>query len=716
MRGSFVVGMAGIGAALVILLIAKSITMLTSISISAVSTNTEIRGGGAYFMISRVLGPEFGGAIGIALFAAQALSIPFYILGFTEALALSFPALGPYFLVITIATATLLFIISYVGAGWAIKTQYFIMLILGLSIIALLGGAAAAFSPEVFSENMSGGYALISGENAGNGGFSFWIVFAIFFPAVTGILAGVNMSGDLKDPAKSIPRGTLWSVAVGFVIYLAFIILVGGAFSRTDLVGKPFDVLKDNALFGMGFLVAAGVFAATLSSALGSCLGAPRILQAVSRDRILKPLRPFAAGSIKGDEPRRAAVLSFVITLAVLAWAGGDAGGGALNAVAAVITMFFLYTYGMINLAAFIEAFGRNPSFRPRFRFFHWVTALLGAIGCVGVAFLIDPVAAGIACLVITGLLLYIRTRQLKSAFGDARRGFVYSSVRRNLIRLASMEEDPKNWRPTILVFSGNPATREGLVTYAVWLESGRGIVLLANILIGSPEKFDQHRIAALKQLGNFCKERNIHAFPLVVVSDDIEHGALMLLQAASVGPIRPNLTAFGWKSDPNGLEKLVRYLRLSSKMQMSLVLLRQKDLTPPPGQKRIDVWWRGRKNGGLMVILAFLLSRNWEWTRSRIRIIRVVENEAGREPAEDALQDLIDKARVDATSHAIVSDKPFPEILHEQSADAACVFLGFECPETGEVYRWHAFYEKLLKNMPTTVLVSSFAGEDMLA
>ncbi|MFC1735995.1 amino acid permease [Candidatus Hydrogenedentota bacterium] len=715
MRCNFVVGQAGILGAIAILLIAKTITVMTAFSIGAISTNTQVRGGGAYFLISRIIGPEFGAAIGLALFVAQALSVPFYILGFTEALVRTAPSLEAYFLQITLIAAAALFILAYIGAAWAIKTQYVIMAVLFLSIVVFMGGAAIQFSSETLAANMDSGYTAIDPEGSA-GNYSFWIIFAIYFPAVTGILAGVNMSGDLKDPARSIPLGTLAAVGVGFAVYLLQILMAGGAFARADLIAQPFQVLKNNALFGMGFLVIGGVFAATLSSALGSYLGAPRILQAVSRDWILKSLKPFAKGTPKGDEPRRALVLTGVITVAVLLWAGNEPGGGALNAVAGVISMFFLYTYGMINFAAFVEDFGDNPSFRPTFRIFHWSTALAGAVACVVIAFLIDPLAAIVAVMVIAGLLWYVKTREFRVAFGDARRGFVYAALRRNLVRISRMEETPKNWRPTILVFSGNPATREGLVTYSIWLESGRGIVFLANVLQGTIEEYGPRRQAAVRQLESFCVDKNIQAFPIVVIAEDVEAGARNLLQTVSVGPIRPNLTMFGWTDSPEFADRYVRYLRYASSMGMNLVLLREHGVPSPMRNKRIDLWWRGRKNGGLMIILAHLLVCNWEWGRTEIRILRLVENETGRRPAEQALRSLIEEARLKADVEAIVSDRPFVDILHEYSSDAACLFLGFEIPKEGKELEWQKLYDGFLRDMPTTIMVSSLGDADMLA
>ncbi|MHC4391767.1 MAG: APC family permease, partial [Planctomycetota bacterium] len=511
---------------------------------------------------------------------------------------------------------------------------------------------------------------------------SFCAAFAIYFPAVTGIDAGVNMSGDLKDPARSIPTGTLLAVLVGLVVYLVQIMLGAGAFERADLVNRPFEILKDGAVFKLGFVVVGGAFAATLSSALGSLLGAPRVLQAVARDKIIGVLRPFAKGEGAGDEPRRAVVVTGIAGVIVLLWAGNSAGGGSLNAVASIITMFFLYSYGMINLAAFIEAASGNPSFRPRFRFFHWATALAGALGSVIVAFLINPVAAIAAAVLLGGLVVYVQTRDLQTSFGDARRGFVFRRARQNLIQLMAMEQDTKNWRPTILVFSGNPVSRDTLVTYAVWLESGRGFVFLAQVLVGSLAEHANHRRMAVKRLREFCEQNEVHAFPSVVVASQLEDGIATLLQTAGIAPVRTNLVMFGWSLERTRVLHTVKHLRTASTLDKSVILLHDRGLPPSPGaNKRIDVWWRGQRNGALMLTLAHLLSKNWEWQGSRIRVIRVVRDEVGLEPAKIALQKLMEAARVNAEAFTLLADGGFAKTLHATSGDATCVLLGFETP-----------------------------------
>ena len=714
MRANFVVGQAGILGALSILVIAKAITLTTSLSVSAVSTNMQVRGGGFYFLISRVLGAEFGGAIGMALFIALSLSVPFYILGFAEALVRSYAGLASYFQVITLGTALVLFIVVFWGAGWAIRIQFVIMAFLVLSIIAFMGGALQHYSFATLQQNLYPEYTPVDAGAANGPLFSYWAVFAIYFPAVTGIAAGVNMSGDLEDPGRSIPRGTLAAVGVGFLIYFLQIVLCGSAYERNALIDTPYELLHDNALFGWTVLVMLGVIAATLSSAVGSYLGAPRVLQAISRDKILHFLNFFSKGSRKGDEPRRALILTFIITVGVLLWAGNEAGGSALNAVASLITMFFLYSYGMINLAAFIEDFSKNPSFRPQFRYFHWSAAFAGAIGCTVVTFLINWAAALVAIVIIAALLWYLKARQLIATFGDARRGFLYRQIRNDLLRLRRMPEDPKNWRPNILAFSGNPLAREEIVAYAVWIESRRGIMYLANVLVGDVMELAQRRPAAIQQLIQFCNQKNCGAFPVVLAAEKMEQGIFMLLQAVSIGPIRPNLAVFGWSGKMERRQSYLKELRTASVLGMSLALVAARGLPDPEDPKRIDIWWRGHKNGALMLLIGFLLSENWEWRNARIRILRGVEKEEGKQPAENALRKLLERARVEGEVEVVVSKESFTRILHEHSASATCVILGFEFPETANEAEWHANYRSFIEGMPTTILVNSLGTEDL--
>jgi amino acid transporter len=707
MRAGFVVGQAGIFQALVILGLGKLLTTLTSFSISAIASNTEVKGGGAYYLISRTLGPEFGGAIGLAFFFAQALSVPFYVLGFAESVVLTFPFLKPFFGIIALMTAAVLFYLSYKGAGSAIKVQYFIMAILGLSIIAFLGGAALHFSPVTFKANWG-----FNPESP----LQFWPLFAIYFPAVTGIMAGVNMSGDLKNPSRSIPLGTFCAVGIGLLIYTGQMLLMGGAADRARLIAEPYRSLMSVVPFHMGFLVTLGVFAATLSSAIGSFLGAPRILQSLGRDKLLRPLNPFAASSAAG-EPVRALGATGVITGIVIVLSRNGSEGGALNIVAAIVSMLFLWTYGITNLAAFVESFGRNPSFRPRFRLFHWMIPLTGFVGCAGVMLLIDVRAALAAVTLVAALFLYVRKHVLSTSFGDARRGFFYSRVRDNLFTLAQLPMHPKNWRPTITVLGDNAQTRLTQIHYADWLGCGSGIITLASLIPGRLATTADRRREELAGLHRLIDERKLRVFPEVVVSPDIDEGLTQFLQATSIGPIKPNVAMFGLPSNPERATAFARHLQTATQLAMSLVLVNDGGLPQCAGPaRRIDLWWRGEKNGSLMMILAYLLSRNAEWAGSTIRMLRIVPVPEEKEPVERQTRAMVDRARMDIAIVIIESAEPFQDLLRRYSRDTTVVFAGFRIPDEASASGFLQHWKSTLNGLPTTLLVHSSGDADLTA
>ncbi len=714
MRTGLVVGKTGVVMALGILFVSQLITFTTGLSISAISTNTPVKGGGAYFLISRALGPGFGSSIGLALFFAQSLSVPFYIIGFAEAMATNFPVLKDYFLWLAIIPGIAIFITSWVGANWAIKCQYVILGILSLSILAFLGGAL--FKPFSFATLQSNAWKLPDAN--------IFVYFAIFFPAVTGIMAGVNMSGDLKDPGRAIPLGTLLAITVGGTVYAIQMILCGGAFSREQLINDPYGILVNNALFGASFLVIAGVVCATLSSALGSMLGAPRILQALARDRIIGILNPFGKGHGEHNEPRRAMIFSLIITMAVLIWGGlkgtgHKEGADPLNIIASVVTMFFLYTYAMVNLAAFVESLGGNPSFRPRFRYFSWPMSLLGALACIIVSFMINAWASLAALIIMFTLFAITRSRELKITFGDARRGFIYGRIRNLMLMLMKMPHDPKNWRPTIAVMTGNPNTRMTLLDYARLFECNRGILTLVEIIIhGSEADFGKVRENALTRLNEYIDKYQLPVFPEVLVTDNFDHGLNAFLQCHSLSPVKPNIVMMGWPRDIERVGPFFTHQRVILDMDMSSVIFVNPEnrICPEYAHGRIDIWWRGHSNGSLMLILAHLLRINRSWERTRLRIIRTVKFAKQEQEAIQELRELVDAGRIDAEIKTIISDEYFDTMLRKISADAQLVFLGFRPPKDEGAEEFFSEVNKRLEGMPPTFMVSSAGEADLLA
>ncbi len=707
MRANQVIGVSGIRASMIILTMASGITFLTGLSIGGISSNTPIKGGGAYFLISRVLGPGFGTAIGLALFLAQALSVPFYILGFIESVVATFPLLESAFLPLCLAVLGVLFIMAWIGAGWVIKLQYGILAILACAIIAFLAGAALNFDPAYFRANLSDNFDAQRG---------FWKMFALYFPAVTGIMAGVNMSGDLKNPGRSIPLGTLAAVIVGYLVYAAQILLCGGMAAREELIATPYLLLVNNALFGFGWLVTAGVFMATISSAIGSNLGAPRVLQAVGRDRALRILAPFARGTACGDEPRRALIATLLLGAGTLLLFGRGGAGAGLNMVAEIVTMVFLYTYGMTNLAAFVERFGGNPSFRPRFRFFHWSTALAGAIACVWVAFMINFIAALLALVFIAVLFVLVQRREMTAAYGDARRGFVYAQVSNNLAKLASMPIHPKNWRPTILVLSGNPHQRAALVLHARWLGQKSGIVSLLNVVVGRRETQMHEYEQAVRQLDQFRQEHDRTIFPEVVLVNDFDTDLAVILQSYSIGPIKPNIVLMGWPQNAQRLAPYFRHLQTIMDFGKSIVIYIAGQDAQDRQPQRIDIWWKGRRNGSLMIILAHLLTLNSVWCRCRLRLLRQVATPEDVAEDKQEMEWILHEARIQGDIQVAVSSEPFRQVLKKYSTDADLLILGLERLDENAQQAYFTNTEELLKQMPSAMLVYSSGEADLMA
>ena len=650
LRTGWVVGNAGLRQALILLVVANSITLLTALSLSAIATNTKVGGGGAYFLISRSLGLEIGGSIGVPLFLAQAISVAFYIMGFTESLLFLFPELDVR--LTCTGVLAVLFVIAWVGADLAIKTQYFIMAALGLSLLSFFLGSTPL--PD-WRANLAPHYQ--TGQN-------FWSVFAIFFPAVTGIMSGVSMSGDLKDPARSIPRGTLWAVGLTFVIYAGEMVWLSLHASRDELLTDNL-VMRRIALVGP--LIFVGLWAATLSSALASLLAAPRTLQALGTDRVLP--RWLARGHGPQNEPRLALGLCGLIAFAAV-WKGN------LDLIAPVITMFFLTTYGTVNLVAGLERWVANPSYRPTFRV-HWLPSILGAAGCLLVMFLLNAIATLLAIASCLGLYWFLMHRQYRTAWGDVRSGFWFAVTRLGLLKFSSSRLHLRNWRPIMLVLVGNPRSRLAMVEFATRLEARRGLVFLAQIVVGDWQKLLPQQADWQQALGKFIQDNRLSAVAKTVLADDLEHGVSTLLQVAGVGSLEPNTVLIGWSDDVLRRAVFVRTVHRILELKRNLLVFEEAKLPAAPLERRIDVWWRAKENGSLMLTLAHLIQDAPRYRNHPIRVLRIIEDEAGRTQTEAAMRQLLTDARIQAGVHIFVSRELPTTVIARTSRLSAVCFVG---------------------------------------
>ena len=689
LRFGWVVGNVGLLGALAIVTLATLITFLTGLSISMIATDRRVRVGGAYYMISRALGIETGGAVGIPLYFAQALSVALYTVGFAESVTQTFPALNQT--VVALVVTVLVALLAIQSASAAIRAQYVIMGAIALSLISLLFG-----KPIEPTEIELFGAAPRNSE-------PFWVVFAVFFPAVTGIMAGVNMSGDLKDPSRSIPVGTLAAIGVGYVIYMLLPVLLQ---TRADALTLIEDPLIMTRLAWWGPAILLGVWGATLSSAVGSILAAPRVLQALARDRVLpRSLRFVGKGSGPGDEPKTGTAVTLVVALGAVML-------GDLNVIAPILTMFFLTTYLVLNVAAGVERFLGSPSFRPSFRV-HWAFSLLGAMGCLAVMFLINAVATVAAALIILGVFVWLERRELEAAWGDVRQGLWMAMVRAGLFRMVG-GEDSKNWRPHVLVLSGAPSRRWHLIDLATALTHSRGLITVSSVLpAGSRDAAQQEKLEGTIQ--DYLGRRGVQAMVRLTTAEDIFAGAERLVETYGLGPLVPNTVILGASVDADNRDRYCSMIESFHSARRNVMILRADQERGFGNRERIDVWWGGlQQNGGLMMLMAYLLRTSSYWGMAEIRLKLMVQDEAGAAAARNNVDAMVSGLRIGARAEVLVADgRPFHERLRESSADADLVFLGVAEPtEEADFSSYYGRLQELSQGL--NAVVFTLAAQDL--
>ena len=684
LRFGWVVGNAGLWKTLLIVTISTSITFLTSLSVCAIATDRVVRVGGAYYMISRSLGIETGGAVGISLYFAQAISVALYTIGFAESVVQTFPQLNQLYVALIITV--LVGILAITSASIAIKAQYFIMAAIALSLLSLIfGGSLPGVEPQMFSVPSP----QVSAP--------FWTVFAVFFPAVTGIMAGVNMSGDLRDPIKSIPAGTLAAVGTGYVIYMILPLLLAWRVDSATLISEPL-VMQRIAVWGPAILL--GVWGATLSSAIGSMLGAPRVLQAVVRDGVLPGwFSVLGNGQGKDDEPRNGTLLTLGVAIAAVCI-------GDLNLIAPILSMFFLTTYLVLNVAAGVEGFLQSPSFRPTFRV-HWSLSILGAIGCLWVMFLIDARSTFVAAVIVIAIYLWLQQRELRTTWGDVRRG-IWMALISSGIFMMEEEDDTKNWRPHILVLSGAPQKRWSLIELADAFSHNRSLMTVSSVLPSDSRDLGQ-QIRLEKTIRNYLQKRGVRALVRVTTADDPFEGAMRLVETYGLGPLVPNTIVMGDSENVSLRASFCEAIAQIHASKRNLVIFHENPQQGFGGRRRIDVWWGGMQaNGSLMLLLAYLLITDISWRNARITLKLVVPDDAGAIAARENMQNYIENIRIKVNTQVIVAEgRSFEEILQKGSRNSDLVFLGMATPKDNESYM--EYYESLrnkVTGLPSTIFV----------
>lgn len=572
LRLGFIVGQVGMVVSIIMFIIAYFVVGLTVFSISAIATNGAVKEGGAYYMISRTLGPEFGGSIGIIFYFANIFASALYLLGFVEALMNSFGPSPDHHLSILHAgkwwsvlygsvILLLCLIICLIGAGMFAKMSFIIYLIVLAAVASSLvsfifenrkedipKGAGnklfgnrtlnySGWSGKTFKENLWPSFSKDYSQSNGPCQ-NYLTVFGVLFNGVTGIMAGANISGDLKKPGYAIPFGTLAASIFTFIIYILLVIFTSATCPRS-LLKNNYNYLE--AIDKVGPLITAGTFAATLSAALSCLLGASRILQAVAKDDLLGILlRPFARVTQRRREPLRAVLMSWFFVQIVLLINN-------LNEVAKFVSMFFLLSYGITNMACFALKVASAPNFRPTFQYFSWQSAFLGTILCFLMMFLVDYKYAVLSVAVMVILFTVISLRTPPTPWGDVSQALIYHQVRKYLLRLDLRKDHVKFWRPQVLLLVSNPRSSYPLIDFVNDIKKG-GLYILGHVQedeFNSQSMRKQRR--ALATWLNFVDCTGIKAFVELTVTKTIRAGAQNLLMASGLGGMKPNTLVLGF-------------------------------------------------------------------------------------------------------------------------------------------------------------------------
>uniref|UniRef100_A0A8C5UNF4 Solute carrier family 12 member 6 n=1 Tax=Microcebus murinus TaxID=30608 RepID=A0A8C5UNF4_MICMU len=745
LRLTWVVGTAGVLQAFAIVLICCCCTMLTAISMSAIATNGVVPAGGSYFMISRALGPEFGGAVGLCFYLGTTFAAAMYILGaieiflvyivpraaifrsddaFKESAAMlnNMRVYGTAFLVLMV-------LVVFIGVRYVNKFASLFLACVIVSILAIYAGAIkSSFAPPHFPVCMLGNRTLSSrhidicsktkeinnmtvpsklwGFFCNSSQFfnatcdeyfvhnnvtsiqgipglasgiitenlwsnylpkgeilekpsakssdvlgslnheyvlvdittSFTLLVGIFFPSVTGIMAGSNRSGDLKDAQKSIPIGTILAILTTSFVYLSNVVLFGACIEGVVLRDKFGDAVEGNLVVGTlswpsPWVIVIGSFFSTCGAGLQSLTGAPRLLQAIAKDNIIPFLRVFGHSKANG-EPTWALLLTAAIAeLGILI--------ASLDLVAPILSMFFLMCYLFVNLACALQTLLRTPNWRPRFRYYHWTLSFMGMSICLALMFISSWYYA-IVAMVIAGMIYkYIEYQGAEKEWGDGIRGLSLSAARFALLRLEEGPPHTKNWRPQLLVLlkldEDLHVKHPRLLTFASQLKAGKGLTIVGSVIVGNFLENYGEALAAEQTIKHLMEAEKVKGFCQLVVAAKLREGISHLIQSCGLGGMKHNTVVMGWPNgwrqseDARAWKTFIGTVRVTTAAHLALLVAKNVSFFPsnvePFSEGNIDVWWIVH-DGGMLMLLPFLLKQHKVWRKCSIRIFTVAQLE----------------------------------------------------------------------------------------
>uniref|UniRef100_A0A6I8QG39 Solute carrier family 12 member 5 n=1 Tax=Xenopus tropicalis TaxID=8364 RepID=A0A6I8QG39_XENTR len=744
LRLTWVVGVGGIMESFIMVVMCCSCTMLTAISMSAIATNGVVPAGGSYYMISRSLGPEFGGAVGLCFYLGTTFAGAMYILGTIEILlTYLFPGMAIFIAqeareepaallnnmrVYGTCVLTCMAIVVFVGVKYVNK---FALVFLGcviLSIIAIYAGVIkSAFDPPDFPicllgnrtlsrkgfdvcakfidsgnetvttklwalfcsspflnatcdtyfsqnnvtevqgipgvasglirDNLWAGYmqkgiivekqGLRSAPNSDALNLDqpyvfsdmttyFTLLVGIYFPSVTGIMAGSNRSGDLRDAQKSIPIGTIMAIATTSFVYISSVILFGACIEGVVLRDKFGEAVNGNLVVGTlawpsPWVIVIGSFFSTCGAGLQSLTGAPRLLQAIARDGIVPFLQVFGHGKANGEPTWALLLTACICEIGILI--------ASLDEVAPILSMFFLMCYMFVNLACAVQTLLRTPNWRPRFKYYHWTLSFLGMSLCLSLMFICSWYYALVAMSIAGLIYKYIEYRGAEKEWGDGIRGLSLSAARYALLRLEEGPPHTKNWRPQLLVLvrvdQDQNVVHPQLLSLTSQLKAGKGLTIVGSVVEGTYLENHPQCQRAEESIRRLMEAEKVKGFCKVVISSNTRDGISHLIQSSGLGGLQHNTLLVGWprnwrqKEDHQTWRNFIELVRETTAAHLALIV--SKNVAMFPGnlerfsEGNIDVWWVVH-DGGMLMLLPFLLRHHKVWKRCTMRIFTVAQ------------------------------------------------------------------------------------------
>jgi len=678
LRFGYAVGNLGFAGTVIIIVIGHLVTIPTAMAIAEIATNQKVEGGGEYYIISRSFGINIGASIGVALYFSQAISIAFYIIAFAEAFDPLYALVNDYFgwdihdkRIISIPA---IIILSYImltqGANLGMKLLYVVVSTLVLSLLFFFTGST---DYQITHDNN-----LI---NTISNPDSFFVVFAIIFPAFTGMTAGVGLSGDLKDPKKSIPWGTVSATAIGMVIYVIIAWKLSISASPEDLAGDQLVMGRIAAFNQYIPMIAIGLAAATISSALGSIMVAPRTLQALANDKTFQvpSINNFLSkGSKKNNEPVNATLVTVILALFFVSV-------GSIDTVAKVISMFFMVTYGAICTISFFQHFAADPSYRPSFRS-KWYISLLGAVMCIYLMFKMEP-AYALASIIVMVIIYFSITYMKNDKEGMAKifQGVIFQLIRQIQVFIQKADKDDDNWRPTIICISDASFERPAAFDLLRWMSHRYGFGTYIHYINGYFSK--KTNVLAKAELARLIRVADLsksNVYVDTMVSPSYTTAIAQALQLPSVSGKDINMILFEYsKDDTQSLDHILENIPLIEAAEFDSCILSSCE----KGfgiHKEIHIWIKTTdyNNANLMILLGYVVLGHPQWKKAEIKIFAITKTEELVDQKNELLE-LIKTGRLPISAHNIQiielkDETGVKDIINDKSKDADLTVLGF--------------------------------------